>query len=196
MRMMILSFCISSVVVTAAAVSRADDPATKLNGTWQYVAAIEADRITTYDESSAMQLVILDHTWALFKNGALVHGTVENVEYDQRTTPKAFVRRKGKTPHAVGSAILKIIGDHLMYTTTPLDATGFGSTSGAVGNYESDPDGGGVNVNGPFDGTDVGIGRASQRPPESFSPEGTSNTQYILRRINDSTSMMKQITKR
>ena len=195
MRMMILSVCIFFVAITAT-VSRADDPATKLNGTWQYVAAIEADRITTYDQSSAMQLVILDNTWAIFQNGMLVHGTVENVEYEQQTTPKSFVRRKGKTPHAVGSAILKVIGEHLMYTITPLDATGFGSTSGAVGNFESDPDGGGAIVADPLGGTNVGVGRPSQHPPKSFSPEGTSNTQYILRRINDSTSLMSQITKR
>lgn len=186
----------TSLVALAATVSRADDPATRLNGTWQYVAAIEANRITTYDESSAIQLVILDDTWAIFKNGALVHGTVENVECDQQTTPKSFVRRKGKAPHAVGSAILKVIGDHLMYTTTPLDATEFCSTSGAVGNYESDTVGGGANPTSLFGGTNVGVGRPSQHPPKSFSPEGTSNTQYILRRINDSTTLMNQITKR
>ncbi|WP_145077061.1 hypothetical protein [Aureliella helgolandensis] len=83
-----------------------------------------------------------------------------------------------------------------MYTTTPLDATGFGSTSGAVGYFESDPDSGGVNVNGPLGGTNVGFVRPSQHPPKSFSPEGTSNTQYILRRINDSISLMKQVAKR
>ncbi|MCM2375038.1 hypothetical protein, partial [Aporhodopirellula aestuarii] len=193
MRTMILSVCISFVAITAT-VSHADDPATKLNGTWQYVVAIEADGITTYDQSSAMQLVILDNTWALFKSGMLVQGTVENVEYEQQANPKSFVRRKGKAPHAVGSGILKITREHLMYTITPLDATGFGSTSGAVGNYESDPDGGGANATDPLGDTNVGVGRPSQHPPKSFSPEGTSNTQYILRRINDSTSLMNQIT--
>ena len=195
MRMMILSVCISLVAVTAG-MSRADDPATQLNGTWQYVAAIESDRITTYDESSAMQLVILDDTWALFKGGVLVHGTVENVEYNRQTSPVSFVRRKGKAPHAVGHAILKVVGDHLMYTTTPLDATRFGSTSGAVGDYVSDPRDGKADLNDPFGGTDLGDGRLSEKPPKSFSPEGTSNTQYILRRINNSTSAMRQITKR
>ena len=180
---MILSVCLS-LVALAGTPSCAGDPTTQLNGTWEYVAAIEADRITTYDESSAMQLVILDNTWALFKGGRLIQGTVENVDYNKQTSPVSFVRRTGKAPHAVGHAIVKIYDDHLMYTTTPMDATGFGSTSGAVGNYESDPLG----------GTNGDVGRPSKHPPKSFSPEGTSNTQYILRQINDSTSLMSQIT--
>lgn len=191
----ILSVSIS-LLALAATQSRADEPATHLNGTWQYVAAIESDRITTYDESSAMQLVILDSTWALFKKGVLVHGTVENVEYNQQSSPVSFVRRKGKAPHAVGHAILKVDDDHLMYTTTPLDATRFGSTSGAVGDYVPDPQSGRTDANDPFGRTDLGVSRLYQHPPKSFSPEGTSNTQYILRRINDSTSAMSQITKR
>lgn len=195
MRMMILSIYISWVAVTAT-VSGADESASQLNGTWQYVAAIEADRITTYDESSAMQLVILDDTWAIFKNGELVHGTVENVEYDQQTTPKSFVRRKGKAPHAVGHAIFRVDDEHLMYTTTPLDATRFGPTSGAIGDYVPDPQGGSNDTSDPFSHTDLGVSRLYQHPPKSFSPEGTSNIQYILRRVNNSTSAMSQIKKR
>ncbi|WP_145077069.1 hypothetical protein [Aureliella helgolandensis] len=193
MRKMILSVCLS-LVALAGTPSCAGDPAIQLNGTWEYVAAIEADRITTYDESSAIQLVILDNTWALFKDGRLIQGTVENVEYNKQTSPVSFVRRKGKAPHIVGHSIVKLYDDHLMYTTTPMDATGLGSTSGAVGNYESDPDGGGANVTAPLGGTNGGVGRPYQHPPKSFSPEGTSNDQYILRRINDSTAMMSQIT--
>lgn len=195
MRMMILSVYISLVAVTAT-VSGADDSASQLNGTWQYVAAIEADRITTYDESSAMQLVILDDTWAFFKNAVLVHGTVENVEYDQQTTPKSLVRRKGKAPHAVGHALFRVDDEHLMYTTTPLDATRFGSTSGAIGDYVPDPQSGRIDANEPLGHTDLGVSRLYEHPPKSFSPEGTSNTQYILRRVNKSTSAMSQITKR
>ena len=171
----------------AATQSPADEPAARLNGTWQYVVAIESDRITTYDDSSAMQLVILDNTWALFSKGKLVQGTVENVKYNQNTSPVSFVRRKGKAPHAVGHAILKVTESHLMYTTTPLDATGFGSTSGAVGDYIPDPQSDSTEPNDPL--------ARNSHPPKSFSPEGTSSTQYILRRINESTSVMSQITK-
>jgi hypothetical protein len=184
-----------SLITLAATQIRADEPATKLNGTWQYVAAIESDRITTYDKSSVMQLVILDNTWALFKNGRLIQGTVENVEYNKQTSPVSFVRRKGKAPHAVGHAILKVDDGHLMYTTTPLDATRFGSTSGYVGDYVPDPEIGSTDENDSFarSGLDYSL---YQHPPKSFSPEGTSNTQYILRRISNTTSAMSQITKR
>jgi hypothetical protein len=194
MQKMIPSVCLS-LVALAGTPSCAGDPVTQLNGTWEYVAAIEADRITTYDGSTAMQLVILDNMWALFKDGGLIPGTVENVEYNEQASPVSFVRRKGKAPHAVGHAIVKLFDGHLMYTTTPLDATGFGPTSGAVGNYESAPDGDEANVTDPLSGANSGFGGPSQQPPKSFSPAGTSNTQYILRRINDSTSLMRQVTK-
>jgi len=190
---MIVSVCLS-LVALAGTPSFAGDPAAQLNGTWEYVAAIEADRITTYDETSAMQLVILNNTWALFSKGLLVRGTVENVEYNEQMSPVSFIRRKGKAPHAVGYAILKVDGKHLMYTTTPLDATEFGSTSGAIGDFESDPRDRKADLNNPSGGTDYGFGRLSKNLPKSFSPEGTSNTQYILRRISNSTSAMRQIT--
>jgi len=194
MRKMILSVCLS-LVALAGTPSCAGDPATQLNGTWEYVAAIEADRITTYDEKSAIQLVIRDNTWALFKDGRLIQGTVENVEYNKQTSPVSFVRRKGKAPHTVGHAIVKLYDDHLMYTTTGMDATGFGSTSGAVGDYVPGPRRDSTVVKDSFAGSALGDS-PSQHPPKSFSPEGTSNDQYILRRINDSTSLMSQITKR
>ena len=122
MAKLILTVSISLLGLVATQI-RAEEPATHLNGTWQYVAAIESERITTYDNSSAMQLVIRDNTWAVFKDGRLIKGTVENVEYDKQTSPVSFVRRKGKAPHAVGYAILKVDDDHLMYTTTPLDGS-------------------------------------------------------------------------
>jgi len=194
MAKLILSISIS-LLALAAAQCRGDEPVNHLNGTWQYVAAIESDQISTYDESSTIQLVVLDNTWALFKNGVLVPGTVENVEYNQQTSPVVFVRRKGKAPHAVGYGILKVNGGHLIYTITPLDATRFGSTSGAVGDYVPDSQSGSTDASGPFAHTDLADSRLYQHPPKSFSPEGTSNTQYILKRINDSTSLISQITK-
>lgn len=189
MAKLILTASISLLGLVATQI-RAEDPATRLNGTWQYLAAIESDRITSYDNSSPMQLVIRGNTWALFKDGMLMKGTVENVEYDKQTSPISFVRRKGKAPHAVGYAILKVENNHLMYTATPLDASRFGSTSGAIGDYEPDPE----SARRPLQ--PVGDKNLYERPPEHFSPEGTRNTQYILRRINDSTSALSQITTR
>lgn len=189
----ILSFCFP-LLSLAATQSHADELATRLNGTWQYVAAIESERITSFDDSSAMQLVILNNTWALFSTGTLMQGSVENVEYNQQASPVSFVRRKGKAPHAVGYAILKVSDDHLMYTTTPLDGSRFGSTSGAIGDYVPDRQSERTDLNDPLGQTGLGDSQVHQRPPKSFSPEGTSNTQYILKRINGSTSAMNQIT--
>lgn len=189
MAKLILTATISLLAFVATQI-RAEEPATPLNGTWQYVAAIESDRITTYDDSSAMQLVIQDNTWALFRDGKLMKGTVENVVYDEQASPLSFVRRKGQAPHAVGYAILKIRNDHLMYTTTPLDASRFGTTSGAIGDYVPDPE----SASSPqqmLDDTSP-----CEHPPKHFSPEGTRNTQYILKRVNNSTSALSQITTR
>ena len=169
---------------------RAEEQEMQLNGTWQYVAAIESDRIATYDDASAMQLVIRDNTWAVFKDGKLIKGTVENIVYDKQARPVSFVRRAGRAPHAVGYAILKVENDHLMYTTTPLDASRYGSTSGAIGDYVPDPD------SGSSDLATLGNRSPYEHPPKLFSPEGTGNTQYILKRIDNSTSAMSQITTR
>ncbi len=194
MRKLIVSVCIIWLALTITP-SRADDPAELLNGTWQYIAAIEADRITTYDDASAMQLVILDNTWAILHKGALLPGTFENVEYNQQTNPQSLVRRTGPPPHAVGGAIWKVDGKSLMYTATPLDATGFGSTSGAIGDYEPGPPSGAAKLGDKLGDTGFGTDHRAARPPKSFSPEGTSNTQYILRRISGSTSALRQVGK-
>lgn len=192
-----LILCISvSLLVLVPTQVRADDPVIQINGTWQFVVAIEADRITTYDNSSAMQLVILDNSWALFKKGKLIQGTVENVRYNKHASPVSFVRQKGKAPHVVGEGILKVVGEHLMYTITPMDATRLGSKSGAVGDYDPDLQSRSPAPREPLDQEHLGGEKHSKPPPKRFSPEGTSNTQYILRRINDSTSVMNQITKR
>ena len=193
MSRLVLSFSVS-LIACAAIQIRGDEPASQLIGTWQYVTAIESDRITTYDNAAVIQLVIRDNTWALFKDGRLIQGTVESVEYNKQTSPISFVRRMGKAPHAIGHAILKLYDDHLMYTTTGMEATGFGSSSGAVGDYVPGPRHGSTVAKNPFDGSDHGDSRY-QQPPKSFSPEGTANTQYILRRIDDSTSALSQITK-
>ncbi len=175
----------------------AGDLAAQLNGTWQYVAAISADRISTYDESLEMQLVILDNTWAIFSRGSLVRGTVQNIEYNEQTSPVSFVRRKGNMPRAVGYGIFRVIGEHLMYTSTPLDATGMGNKSGMIGDRASNPFDGSAELYVPYGRSNFqfgGAGGGPLDPPESFSPEGTYNTQYILKRINNSTSALRQIT--
>jgi hypothetical protein len=186
-----------SLVESDAKSRDAGDLAAQLNGTWQYVAAISADRISTYDESLEMQLVILDNTWAIFSRGSLVRGTVQNIEYNEQTSPVSFVRRKGNMPRAVGYGIFRVIGEHLMYTSTPLDASGVGGTSGPVRDYASDPFDGSAELHNPYGRSNLqfgGAGGGPLDPPESFSPEGTYNTQYILKRINNSTSAMRQIT--
>lgn len=184
------------LIAAVATLCNADEPAKRLNGTWEYVASIESDGITSYDKSLSMRPVILNDTWALFRKGVVIQGTVENVQYNSDSKPVSFVRRKGPTPHAVGHGILKVFDTHLMYTITPMDATGFGSSSGAVDDFSSTPRA--IDSEGKELAHRMNLGgdRLYDTPPKSFCPEGTSNTQYILKRIDGSTTLMSQITKR
>ena len=68
--------------------------------------------------------------------------------------------------------------------------------SGVIGDYVPDPQSGSPDLQDPFDQKDLRDRSLYEHPPKQFSPEGTRNTQYILRRINDSTSATSQITTR
>jgi hypothetical protein len=164
----------------------------QLNGTWKYIAQIRADAIATRDEFD-VQLVIHDDRWGIFIDEKLSSRNLEKFRILTTSDPIAFVqpfeRPEGlKIPDDSPSfsfGILKVVDDHLMMTSTPARSKSdnpFFSSGEFPDFFEEEK---------PIDYTNSEF--ISHFLPKRFSPEGTENSQSILRRVSDSTELLDQI---
>ncbi len=139
----------------------------RLNGRWVYVSSEEDGRVTSY-EGDKVELLIDNGRWITLTDGRPDLAGPQVVEYNFRTNPVSVTRACPKwAPDSIARCILRIDGDHLVYTTTPLEDPKLGN--GFTGSPAADP--------------------LYPMTPKMFDPKGTGNCRYVLRRVSRSTKL-------